>query len=273
MAENEQPGGESSLGAELRKQRELRGISLKEIADSTKISKRFLEALEKDDHRTLPAAVFTRGFVREYARYVGLNTDEMVSRYISLTKEIEAREQADSGRLPVLPPPNPALVAHAKRVAAERRRVPYVGITIGVGVALLAVAAVFFLLRRDSTSSTPAPAAVETIAPAPVAPDPVDSEPATPVDGLEMTMKLRENSWVTMEVDGERVINDELRRGDVREIKAKEEILFQTIGNAAALDLTINGVQIPPLGDSGDVLRGRRFDRASIEQLRSETPQ
>ena len=71
----------ASFGEELRREREIRGISLKEIADATKISKRFLEALERNDHKSLPAIVFTRGFVREYARYVGLNAEEMVNRY------------------------------------------------------------------------------------------------------------------------------------------------------------------------------------------------
>src|SRR5712691_11667423 len=77
-----QPYSELALfGEELRREREIRGISLKEIADATKISKRFLEAIERNDHRTLPAPVFTRGFVREYARYLGLNAEEMVNRY------------------------------------------------------------------------------------------------------------------------------------------------------------------------------------------------
>ena len=71
----------ATFGEDLRREREIRGISLKEIADATKISKRFLEALERNDHKTLPAPVFTRGFVREYARYVGLNAEEMVNRY------------------------------------------------------------------------------------------------------------------------------------------------------------------------------------------------
>src|SRR5437588_11807437 len=71
----------ASFGEELRREREIRGISLKEIADATKISKRFLEAIERNDHKTLPAPVFTRGFVREYARYLGLNSDEIVNRY------------------------------------------------------------------------------------------------------------------------------------------------------------------------------------------------
>src|SRR6184192_4617576 len=78
----QQPYSElASFGEELRREREIRGISLKEIADATKISKRFLEAIERNDHKTLPAPVFTRGFVREYARYLGLSSDDMVNRY------------------------------------------------------------------------------------------------------------------------------------------------------------------------------------------------
>src|SRR6478609_10456291 len=79
-----QPSSHSELalfGEELRREREIRAISLKEIADATKISKRFLEAIERNDHKTLPAPVFTRGFVREYARYLGLSVEEMVNRY------------------------------------------------------------------------------------------------------------------------------------------------------------------------------------------------
>src|ERR1700737_3781497 len=70
----------ASFGEELRREREIRGISLKEISDATKISKRFLEAIERNDHKTLPAPVFTRGFVREYSRYLGLQSGGRVSR-------------------------------------------------------------------------------------------------------------------------------------------------------------------------------------------------
>src|ERR1700730_5400883 len=80
------PSSHSELalfGEELRREREIRGISIKEISDATKISKRFLEAIERNDHGKLPAPVFTRGFVREYARYLGLSVDEIGTRYNS----------------------------------------------------------------------------------------------------------------------------------------------------------------------------------------------
>src|SRR4051812_22876136 len=104
-----QPSSHSELalfGEELRREREIRGISLKEIADATKISKRFLEAIERNDHKTLPAPVFTRGFVREYARYLGLNTEEMVNRYnFAAAGDDRIEHSAHLDRLVTLPPP------------------------------------------------------------------------------------------------------------------------------------------------------------------------
>lgn len=71
------------FGGWLRRQRELRQVSLREIADVTKISIRYLEALEEDRFDVLPAPVFAKGFLREYARYVGLDPDEVVNTYLT----------------------------------------------------------------------------------------------------------------------------------------------------------------------------------------------
>ena len=95
----------ASFGEELRREREIRSISLKEIADSTKISKRFLEAIERNDHKTLPAPVFTRGFVREYARYLGLSVEEMVNRYNFAAAGDDRIEKTPHLERLVAPPP------------------------------------------------------------------------------------------------------------------------------------------------------------------------
>src|SRR6266568_7051373 len=97
----------ASFGEELRREREIRGISLKEIADATKISRRFLEAIERNDHRTLPAPVFTRGFIREYARYLGLNCDEIVNRYNYAAAGDDRIEKSVHLERLVAPPPPP----------------------------------------------------------------------------------------------------------------------------------------------------------------------
>lgn len=91
----ERAAAHATFGDELRREREIRGISLKEIAEATKVSQRLLEAIENDDYRYLPAPVFTRGFVREYARYLGLDCDEMVNRYIHFTHTLDVPAVTD----------------------------------------------------------------------------------------------------------------------------------------------------------------------------------
>jgi len=70
------------FGKELRSERESRGIELEEISVSTKISSRYLTALEEDQFEQLPGGVFNKGIVRSYARVVGLDEQLWVSRYM-----------------------------------------------------------------------------------------------------------------------------------------------------------------------------------------------
>ena len=69
-----------NFGERLKRERELREVTLQEITSSTRIGPRFLEALENEDWEKLPGGVFNRGFVRSIARYLGL--DEEASRRI-----------------------------------------------------------------------------------------------------------------------------------------------------------------------------------------------
>src|SRR5688572_25847284 len=73
------PTETGSFGDWLRRQREMREINLRDIAERTKISLRYLQAMEADRFDLLPAPIFAKGFLREYARYVGLSPDEVVN--------------------------------------------------------------------------------------------------------------------------------------------------------------------------------------------------
>src|SRR3954447_19383169 len=86
----------SSFGDWLRRQREMREISLRDIADRTKISLRYLEAMEADRFDLLPAPIFAKGFLREYARYVGLSPDEVVNHYLAVHQPEEVDQQGDA---------------------------------------------------------------------------------------------------------------------------------------------------------------------------------
>ncbi len=71
-----------SFGERLRREREMRGITLDSIAESTKIGTRLLRALEEEHFDLLPGGIFNKGFVRAYAKYLGLNEDEAVADYL-----------------------------------------------------------------------------------------------------------------------------------------------------------------------------------------------
>src|SRR5579862_955412 len=69
------------FGEHLRREREMRGVSLDEISAATRISTRFLEAIEKDQWERLPGGVFNRGFIRSIARFLGLDEDSLIAEY------------------------------------------------------------------------------------------------------------------------------------------------------------------------------------------------
>ena len=76
-----------AFGDRLRREREMRGITLDEITESTKISRRHLDALEGEHFDQLPGGVFNKGFVRAYARFLGIDEDQAVADYSTASNE------------------------------------------------------------------------------------------------------------------------------------------------------------------------------------------
>jgi len=76
-----------SFGENLKRERELRGVSLDDIAEATKIGTRLLRALEEEQFELLPGGIFNKGFVRAYAKYLGINEDEAVADYLQAAGE------------------------------------------------------------------------------------------------------------------------------------------------------------------------------------------
>jgi cytoskeletal protein RodZ len=267
----------ASFGEDLRREREIRGISLKEISDATKISKRFLEALERNDHRTLPAPVFTRGFVREYARYVGLNAEELVNRYnFAASNDDRIEKPPTVAKYPEQLPRDISPKPPAKR------GIPPVITRVNTGVMFLLLIAVALAsvaywgvqYKRERERAEAANTIPVTTRRADITPTPVPAPPVQPDDSkLRMTMEATAESWVELDADGKSVLHDTVQKGDRREFEASEQFRFRKIGNAAGLILTLNGARVPPLGEEGDVISNRVFDRAALAELRSAPPQ
>ncbi len=96
----------SDFGTALREARERRGITLRQIADHTKISIASLEALERSDASRLPGGIFARSFVRSYAAEVGLDPDATVEAFLDRFSD-DARVADLSGTAPAEPAPAP----------------------------------------------------------------------------------------------------------------------------------------------------------------------
>ena len=96
-----------SFGETLKRERELRQISLREISEATKINLRYLEALERDDFRHLPGGVFNKGFVRAFAQFIGIDAEAMVTAYLDEERSqsgAPATAAALPESIPVSPP-------------------------------------------------------------------------------------------------------------------------------------------------------------------------
>ncbi|HUO83928.1 MAG TPA: RodZ domain-containing protein [Thermoanaerobaculia bacterium] len=246
----------------MRRQRELRGITIREISDRTKISGRFLEAIERDDHGSLPAPVFTRGFLREYARELGLDPDEIVSRYMQLVHAVEQREEHEQEEM------------RQKIGSAGPLRWEWL-LFIAI-VILLVVAAIAFWSRRgrdrsaDQEVKAAVPVAEAGDSPAEV-PGPAEPEPEPAP--IRFEVRAVEDSWLVLSVDGTPEMNGTLRQGEQRVFTGEQEVTIESAGNAGGLEITINGVGLEPLGRSGQVIRGRTFDLQFVERLRGEASQ
>lgn len=223
----------ASFGTWLRQQREIREIPLHEIADVTKISVRYLEALESDRFDVLPAPVFAKGFLREYARYVGLDPDEVINSYLTTQQEGDEAEEE---------------VARSGEQSASSS-----SMLMGTGVILLLglVAALIYYSERfrGQESQEPPPIAAPPIAAPPVQPPtapgpqpPGAVEPATP---LVVTMDFTEDCWVEAVVDGERRLSELRVQGEALRIEAQEEVVL-TLGNPAGVRIEANGEPFDP---------------------------
>ena len=269
-----EPGAElASFGEDLRREREIRGISIKEIADATKISSRFLDAIERNDHKTLPAPVFTRGFVREYARYVGLNPEEMVNRYnyaaanddrIEKPPVIEKYPETPVRDITPKPPRKRGLPSPVMRIDWNMIVVALLVVALG-GVAWWAVGQ----KRRQQRPAavTPVPLSTRAAVPPTTA---TTMPPATAADDstLRLELEATEDVWVELEADGEQVLYTTLALGERRRFEANESFRFRNVGNAAGLNLTFNGTPVPSLGGAGERVRNRTFDRDTLQALR-----
>ncbi len=139
------------FGGKLRQARERRGISLRQIASSTKIAAAALDALEKNNISKLPGGIFSRAFVRSYAVEVGLDPDETVKEFLERFNQ-DAPPSAESVAAAI-----PEEEKHFEQ--RQRQAVKALGFGVVLLIILIAIGIFMYRSRRAAqTQGTPAPA-------------------------------------------------------------------------------------------------------------------
>jgi len=235
-----------SFGRYLRREREMREISLEEISRETKIKLPTLTALEEDRFPDLPPTAFVRGFVRNYAECIGLEPRDAILRLDHFLQENFPEK--------VSPPPP----ARNKPALGNRRLILLLGFFL---VCLFFFA--YYYADRSLSRTSPLPAA-PAAAPAPVpplagettepAPAPATAETLSPPAGLRLHLEATNLCWLQYNLDRRPSQEAQLQVGDTLNLEAEQSIQL-LVGNAGSLRIQFNGQWLPPLGPVGQPVR------------------
>jgi cytoskeletal protein RodZ len=292
----------NELGQMLRDAREAQGISLAEAEAQTRIRQKFIAAMEAEEWSLLPNDVTTRGFLRKYVNYLGLEEDAILQRFQSRAN---------------VAAPQPGIESPAEREAdyrpiemdlssTPRRTIPWGW--IGAAVLLLALAGValtIYFYQPDFVSNllslprtlpspgdvialeptatptstveinrvtatatatpeatvTPTPTRAEAAQPAEAAPVTPSAEatPAIatpdlqPIEQMMLDLAVLARSWVRVVADNSVALEAVLEPGELRSWEARDSIILRS-GNAAGLQVILNGQTLPPLGGPSEVI-------------------
>lgn len=238
-------------GQELKRERELRGISLKEISSATKIHIKFLQALEDDRLEVMPSKFFTKAVLRSYAKFVGLEEDSVLNRYYEMSL---LQSQAQQAEIP------------------ERKAPPLVrkkGWMISVILVVPLILAIFFLQKKYIEESRDSAIKEGT---------PVLTPLPTPqlvyifiLEQKELTFEISflEETWIQVFADGELIVDGIKWPGDKAVINARQELLIH-LGNAGGITYSLNNKKGKPLGRRGTVIKNIRITLENYQKFLSE---
>jgi len=229
-----------TFGERLKRERELREVSLEEIAKGTRIAERFLEALENEQWEKLPGGVFGRGFVRSIARYLGLSEENLLSEYdLARGESANASPQKPEERIPSPPKWIPAAAAALALVALA------VALVVGGRYAWKAYQAHRAQKKSSAIVGLPSSAQTQTLR----APASQYAEGA--VTGLATSLDLQVTAMTSTRVqvvaDGNVVFDGELSPGENRHFPGTDRVEL-TSADLSAVLLNLNGQRVAPLG-------------------------
>jgi cytoskeleton protein RodZ len=287
LAHGDGSNGEAKIGRFLEQKRKERGLSLEEVEQATKIRKRYLTGLEREDYAMLPDAVYAHGFLKTYANYLGLDGE-------ALSKQLKSRRKPRRERgINYNNPPDSSferpLITPGGLTGTEKRKISTSAV-VTLLVALLALAVVigtlYFVGRsvQASRSQEDNPPAApsgnpprqeqQKVAAKDKAPEaaqakedaagsegnaadeekPAGAQQSAPPDTLQVMVNVKERpSWLLILADGNQAYEQVAQPGFSRIFEA-DHLLYIKSGDAGAVTVEINGQDVGALGQAGDVV-------------------
>lgn len=264
----------SSVGETLRRERLRIGLDLDKIAQDTKISVRSLELIESNQFEKLPGGVFAKSFVRQYARAVGVNPEEMVSE---LEKMLAPKPEPVPGAQGASWEPEVSLPRVSRWGAGSRFRssssLPSLALVVLV---MLACSGAYTWWQKSrkapaaaaetvdtaqpqkpvETAAVPAPApapAPDSVAPAPTRQTVSGTVTADNATGaLNIALTAEEATWVRATANGKVVFSGVIQPKETKALSAGDTVTLR-IGNAGGVAISLNGKAIPAVGPKGQV--------------------
>ncbi|MBI5892111.1 MAG: helix-turn-helix domain-containing protein [Deltaproteobacteria bacterium] len=265
-------------GEYLKRQREMRGVSLEDISKVTKINIKLLNALESDSHENLPHQTFVKGFIRSYCKYAGIDADDAVLHY----EEYLNKKAEKESNVVFAPSDAPKQDNNIPLVSKKFAVIASVALLIAVSF----IGYIFYYPRPAAHDPQPATRIDETpknttaLAPQTAYPSVDAEEPKkepektneavepqkdavlkgakeaenTKKMPLQLVVSAHKTTWIRVEVDKEKPFEVSLRDGENITWEAKEKFLL-IIGNAGGVELTFNGKPVGKIGENGQVVK------------------
>jgi cytoskeleton protein RodZ len=257
----------SSVGARLKLARESKGVTLRQIANTTRIALSALDAIERDDVKKLPGGIFARSFVRAYASELKLDVEQTVSEFFAQFPE---------------PVDGPAALADQSDDGSPFG-VP-AGVLRGAMLAIPALALLGWMVfggRGSTPRPEPTPGSERVATPHADAPLPAPARPvsdvvpaggaipdgsaAVPASALTLHLTARGECWVSITADGREVVSRLMGVGEEEAVRAVSELRIK-VGDASAVGMRLNGSPVRSLGRAGQVVT-LRIDPANAAGL------
>jgi cytoskeletal protein RodZ len=264
----------TDIGQTLREARETLGLTLEEVERVTRIRTYHLEALETGDFEALPSPVQVRGFLHNYADFLGLDTDSILLHYAEGLQEQHRTKPPGTLDQPGARP--------TVQVRSRRPRWMTSDLFISAGIVLVVLMVIVWGGTRlaglvsdsgeaaqmtasfEPATQTSSPAPQQTLDPSleasllastPIIPGEtvIPTPPLQLGSGVNIRIIATQNSWVEIVVDGEEVYRDRMEPGEILDYSGRESVSVTT-ANGAGLRVFFNGEDQGVLGTVGEIV-------------------